>query len=42
MRNRRDVLDRLDLQTGGSERLNRGLATGARTLHANMHAADAE
>src|SRR5438093_4436852 len=38
MRNRRDVLDRLDLETRRGERLNRGLTTAARTLHAHMHA----
>ncbi len=38
VRNRRHVLDRLDLKTGGGERLDGRLATRARTLHAHVHA----
>src|SRR3954471_2074793 len=38
MRNRSDVLDGLHLQSGRCESLNRGLATAARTLDADVHA----
>ena len=41
VRNRRHVLDRLDLQAGRGERLDRRLAAGARTLHAHVHPLDA-
>ena len=42
MRNRRHVLDRLDLQSRGGQRLNRRLTTRARTLHAHVHALHAK
>src|SRR5690242_4973823 len=42
VRNRRDVLDRLDLQTSSDERLDRRLASRARTLHSHVHATNAE
>src|SRR5258708_8517753 len=36
--NRRDVADHHDVQAGGSQRAHSGLASGARTLHADFHA----
>src|SRR5882672_8506408 len=42
VRNRRHVADRTDLQPGTGERLNGGLAAGAWTLHAHVHALHAE
>src|SRR5438876_1846428 len=42
VRNRRHVADRTDLQPGARERLNRGLAARAGTLHAHVHALHAE
>src|SRR5439155_561884 len=42
VRNRRHVADRPDLQPRAGERLNGGLAAGAGTLHAHVHALHAE
>src|SRR5256885_3890849 len=38
VRNRRDVADQHDVQSGGSQRAHGGLASGAGTLHPNFHA----
>src|SRR5450759_3354625 len=37
VRNRRDVLDRLDVDPGGLDRPNRRLAAGARPRHPDVH-----
>ena len=42
VRDRRHVLDRLDLQSRGGERLDGRLAAAARTLHAHVHTLHAE
>src|SRR5687768_3832691 len=42
VRNRRYILDRLHLQSGSDEGLNGRLASRARTLNADVHAANAE
>src|SRR5207248_11788277 len=42
VRNRRDVLDRLDLKSGSDERLDRRLASRPRSLQSHVHTANAQ